>query len=74
MKITWEAIDIKPGQRYGRPTRLERWIIGYMPGLSGKSARYCEISLADGAIHGPFSKEELALRLTVGEELPEELL
>ena len=70
MKIVWEAQDIRGGQRYGTPGRLERWMIGYLPALGVKSARYCEISLADGAIHGPSTREELARRLTERGELP----
>lgn len=81
MKIVWEAEDIKPGRRHGKPGRAERWIIGYLvadcflePAMDIRSARYCEISLADGAIQGPFSRQELAHGLNECGEMPEELL
>jgi len=46
MQVKWEADDIKPGRRIGKPGQAEVWLIGHRPTANGNE--YSLISLSDG--------------------------
>lgn len=75
MMVRWEAQDLKPGQHVGVPRRAERWMIGYIvPEKTCDHRRHMLISLSDGMVQGPFTREQLCIRLNASGEIPEELL
>ena len=73
MKVTWEETDIKPGRSVGKPTRKERWMIGYLA-AEHTEERYVLISLIDGMTQPPVTKRVMAISLTENGEIPAELL
>lgn len=72
MKAIWFAEDIITGQRYFKPGTKEVWIIGYRPDLDGVT-RFVSISLEDGMVTSPETREQIAECLTKNEYLPIEL-
>jgi len=81
MKIVWEDIDIKPGQRLQKPDcgRTGQYIVGYYYNvdLHNCPAVYGLVSLADGMFtrFGDGSPAELAKHMNeVGYYMPAELL
>lgn len=73
MKIEWEADDIVCGRRVGHHDRSEQHMIGFFVVDAGNPERYALISLSDGMIAGPFTKEKLADLLNKTAEVPVEL-
>lgn len=73
MKVIWEETDIVPGVRYSRKDINEIWLIGYLAD-SNEIDRYVSISLNDGLITSPATKQQMAKNLTTGKYLPECLL
>ena len=63
MKYQWTADDIIVGRRYSTPGIREEWMIGYLSGVLGP-AKYVSISLSDGMVTSPNTREELAKMLT----------
>jgi hypothetical protein len=74
MKVQWEEKDIRAGQRYGKPTIRERWIIGYDPSLLPHEKRWVSVSLSDGMVLRAHTQQELAVSLTESGYVPEALL
>jgi hypothetical protein len=77
MKVEWQADDIKPGRRYGKPDTKERWLIGYVAGtecLETPSKRYVSISLSDGMVTQSLTAADMAAVLNKYGYQPEELL
>lgn len=72
MKTIWFAEDITTGRRYFKPGTSEVWIIGYRPDLGG-AACFVSISLEDGMVTLPGTREQIADWLTKSEYLPIEL-
>lgn len=72
MKVIWEAKDINPGRKYSKPG-IETWIIGYMANMHSTD-RYVSISISDGMVTKPKTKEDMAEDLTTSGYLPVELL
>lgn len=70
MRITWEPMDIVPGQRVGADQREEQWIIGYMPANNDRAL----ISLTDGMVAKVGTAEEIANHLNSSGDSPLELL
>lgn len=76
MRVTWEETDIRAGRIVGKPTRQERWMIGYCHGhqADSKTERcYTMNSLTDGMVQTPIPAKTLAVSLTESGELPFEL-
>lgn len=72
MKIEWTADDIKAGRTVGKPDRTERWMIGYFAARTGFD-RWTLVSLSDGMVTEPVTKEQMADRLNASSELPCEI-
>lgn len=72
MKVTWEAEDIWPGRKYSK-RNIEEWIIGYLSCLEWP-VKYVSISLNDGMVTHPMTKDEFAEVLNREGYLPVELL
>lgn len=71
MRVIWEAADIKPGMRVGRPGCTEIWMVGWIQAdIPRTEHTYCLVSLADGAIRPYGSKHKLAFSLNEGNLLP----
>lgn len=71
MKVIWEPDDIKPGKRYSKPGIGEEWIIGYLSDAHpSNKTRYVSVSLSDGLVTEPLSKEDMARALTDQGYLP----
>lgn len=73
MRVIWEASDIQCGRRYSKAGIGEKWIIGYIPSMTGE-ARYVSVSDQDGMVTEPRAREQIAQILTENEYLPVELL
>jgi len=73
MQVIWNAVDVIPGQRLGKQSTTERFIIGYE--ASTKPPLMCITSLEDGMIvTTAFDPEKLAKWLTDYHYQPVELL
>ena len=71
MKFTWDADDIKPGRTAKTSGSRETWVIGYFPHIA-EAERFVLVSLIDGIVTVPESKEGLATLLTSGMLIPTE--
>lgn len=74
MKIEWQPEDIHAGRRVGNPVRNEQWMIGYIGSMRSDEARWTLVSLTDGMIGKPVTREELAADLNKVGEMPVELM
>lgn len=74
MKVTWEEKDIICGRTLGKEGLNEQWLIGYRVTPPGDYKRYVTISLSDGLVSDPSTKEHLAGMLTDHGYLPKELM
>ena len=74
MKIEWQPEDIQAGRRVGHPERIEQWIIGYMGAAKSDEPRWVLVSLSDGMVMVPITKEELCAKLNTMGDLPLELV
>jgi hypothetical protein len=74
MKIEWQAEDVQAGRRIGHPDHLEQQIIGYLGNMRSDEARWALVSLSDGMIMIPVTREELAAKLNAMGNLPIEML
>lgn len=74
MKIEWQAKDIKAGRRVGHPNHSEQWMIGYMGSMTSDEARWALISLSDGMIQTPVTRENLAVTLNSTGDIPLEFI
>lgn len=72
MKITWEASDIRGGRRVQSTASDEVQVIGFRGELDQQ--RYVLVSLSDGNITLPQTKEDLAHLLTLQHQWPLEML
>ncbi len=74
MRIEWSADDIEVGRIVGKPDLRERWMIGYLAaGNPGKSdRRYVMVSLSDGMVTDPETKDALAILLNKNDNMPAE--
>lgn len=73
MKVIWEAQDIRPGRKYGKPSHSEEWMIGFLSFVDGPQ-KYVSISMVDGMITPPMGELELAKSLTESGYVPVEIL
>ena len=73
MQVIWEDNDIIAGRIYGKKSIKEKWIIGYRSDLL-TPGRYVSISLSDGCVTSPLTKESFADMLTRNKYLPQEVL
>lgn len=71
MKFTWEEDDIVPGRKIVQGTAGKIWLLGYMPHIA-EAERYVLVSLTDGLVTPPKSKERMATRLTQDNMIPAE--
>ena len=71
MKFTWEEEDIVPGRKIVQGTEGKIWVIGWLPHIA-EAERYVLVSLADGLVTPPKSKEQMATMLTQGRMIPAE--
>ena len=74
MKIEWQLEDIQAGRRVVTPGRNEPWMIGYIASMRSDEPRWALVSLTDGMIGKPVSREELAADLNKIGEMPLELM
>ena len=72
MKVTWEEKDIYGGMRYFHPQHSGEWMIGYSTNKQHKHL-YVTISLSDGFLSTPRTKQQLAEILTNFGFLPKEM-
>lgn len=72
MKFIWETGDIYAGRKYSKPNILENWMIGYMS--AGKGQQYVSVSMSDGLVTAPSSKERLAEILNYEGYIPLEFI
>ena len=72
MKLTWEPSDIVVGTVVKRLNDGETYIIGYR--AERTDDRYCLVSLQDGNICLPQTKESMAAVLTANQYWPTNLL
>ena len=73
MKVIWESADIVAGRRYSREGLNDTWLIGYLSNETTEK-RYVSISMSDGLVTLPKTKETLAYELTENGYVPVELL
>ena len=71
MKFTWEEEDIVPGRKIVQGTEGKIWVIGWLPHIA-EAERYVLVSLVDGIVTPPKSKEQMATMLTQGGMVPVE--
>lgn len=69
MKIKWQESDIKCGTRLYTVSSDETWIIGYIV-HEEQGTLYTLISLIDGMVQIPTSKNDLVVRLNKGHYIP----
>ena len=75
MKVIWEPLDIRAGQRLFHPRNSEHIMIGYTAGtVNGEKGRYLIISLVDGSVFESFSYDhELVTALNNSQYIPLEI-
>lgn len=73
MKFIWEEKDVVVGRRYSRSGIGEQLLIGFMASHNGPD-NYVSISLNDGMVTKPRSRESMAGMLTDQEYVPVEIL
>lgn len=74
MKVIWERDDVKVGLVVGHPSIKERLLIGYLSRNSSSTGPHVVVSLSDGMVQEPMTKQEVAQLLTSGGWLPVALL
>lgn len=73
MKFIWEEKDVIPGRKYSRAGIQETWMIGYRAECESDK-QYVSISLSDGMVTLPSSKEDLSITLSQLDYVPIEYL
>jgi hypothetical protein len=73
MKVIWEPVDIVVGRQYSKKDIKENWIIGYLPWIDNDE-KFVSISLNDGMVTKPKTRENFAIFLNVEQYLPCELI
>lgn len=69
MKIEWQVSDIIPARIVGSPSKLERWMIGYVNGCA-KDNNWVLVSLSDGMVSEATNAQTVATKLNDAEEIP----
>lgn len=70
MKIEWQIEDIQAGRIVGKPDRIERWMIGYLPGERNQN-KWALVSLADGmVIQTGSTAEQMCSHLNTSGDVP----
>lgn len=72
MKIVWEVDDIVPGRVIGKSDRTERWKIGYLS-YAKDDIKFVLVSMSDGMVTSPMTKEALAAFINTTGDGPTEL-
>lgn len=73
MKFIWEPEDVRTGRTYSRRDIGETWLIGYLP-HEESSAHFVSVSMSDGLVTLPKTRDALAQTLTSEGYVPSEIL